>query len=710
MPQESEQKPKKIEDLNRLYNEAEQVDQEHFSEQRSNVLLICGEHYTKRNSKYWNRIRDAKDLSQEQKLRLTKNHIQKITKTYVNNIISHAPSVLIAPNNDKEMQDLKAAQLNNSVWQFLRQKNKLRLKTQQWCKDFIDLGEVALKVFWNPAKGDFLGYRQAVDETGNPLTDEQGQMVPSKTPVFSGAIEFERIWCFNLLRDPNAKSMEDSGYLIYRKMIDIESLRAMVGEDEDKKKMITESVDETFIVFDGNQTNYQKTDKQCLLREYFFKPCHDYPTGYFYITTQNGILFEGELPFGIFPIIYEGFDEIQTSPRHKSIVKQLRPYQAEINRSASKMAEHQVTLGDDKLLVQSGTKVTNGGHLPGVRTFQYSGIAPTVLEGRAGTQYLDYMNSQIAEMYAVANIKEDTEASDMKLDPFGALFASIKNKKKFVLYGSKFESFLCSVCETALELAKHYFTDDMLIPAIGKNEYINIAEFRSTEKLCYKIKTEPATDDMETLMGRQLVINHALQYVGNQLGKEEIGKLMRAMPLGDFEESFSDFTLNYDTANNLILALDRGEGPHPNKYDDEKYMISRLVARQRQADFPQLSQDIQQNYANMVSLYEQIAEQKQEEIKQAQSQFIPSGGAKVKVDYYVPDPKQPDRSVRATLPAESIDWLIKQLSTQGSSQEALQGMNQGAVSEIAQLFNQKMAQQGPQGRMPMPPPTPGTGY
>jgi hypothetical protein len=685
----------KISDLNQIYSDAESVDQDHFSEQRSNILLISGEHYAKKNSKFWNKVRESRDLSSEQKLRLTKNHIQKITKTYINNIISHAPSVTIVPKNQSELQDQKSAELNKSVWQDLRDKHDLRLKTQKWCKDFIDLGEVAVKVFWNPNKGKIIGYQPEMDEMGQPLMDEQGQPVPSKTPVFSGDLEYERVWGFNLLRAPTAKEMSESEYLIIRKMVDIETAKEMVGDDEEKLKMLTASKDDTYLVFDGSSKSYRDTDKQVLFKEFYFRPCQEYPNGYYYITTNDGILFEGELPFGIFPIVYEGFDEVQTTPRHKSIVKQLRPYQAEINRTASKIAETQTT-SDDKLLVHSGTQITNGGTLSGVRTLQYQGATPTPMAGRAGEQYLPYMQSQISEIYQVANVNEDEILKDMKLDPFGALFSSLRNKKKFTIYAERFESFLLKVCETSLRLAKEYYNDYNITPAIGKNEYINISEFKNSSDLCYLIKLEPMSDDIETMMGRQLAINHALQYVGGNLEKEDIGKLIRAMPLGNLDESFSDLTLNYDSATNIILALDRGESVLPNKYDKAEYMITRLTDRMRKSDFKLLHPEIQDNYQRMVIVYEQILVERQRELAAAESEFIPRGGARIKVDYYVPDPNNSSRSVRATLPAESLDWLIKQLAAQGSTQETLAALNQGAVSEMAALFNQQQAQ-GPQG-------------
>lgn len=614
----------------------------------------------------------------------------------------------IVPRNQKENQDIKSAELNNSVWQFIREKQNMKIKTQQMAKDYIDLGEVAAKLFWNPNAGKFLGYRAEMDEAGNPVMDDAGQMVASKTPVFSGDLQIERIYAFNLLRDPSAKSMEESKYFILRKMVDLDDAKALVAGDEEKLAMIKGEQDDTFLVFDGNQQNYQKSENQIMFKEYYFRPCTDYPMGYFYIAVEGGILFEGELPFGIFPIIYEGFDEIQTSPRHRSIVKQLRPYQAEINRSASKIAEHQVTLGDDKILIQSGTKITTGIQLPGVRSIQYSGMTPTVLAGRAGEQYAAYMASQIKEMYDIANIDEDMKLKDMAADPFGQLFASVHDKKKFTIYSDKFENFLCSMCRIGLDLARRYLPEDMVIPMIGRTEMVNISEFKTTNELCYNIKVEPMTDDITTMMGRQLSINHALQYIGGKLDKEDIGKLMKQMPFGNFDASFDDMTINYDSAMNLILALDRGEQPMPNKNDDAIYMSKKLIARTRMSDFQFLSDEIKNNYATLEQMYNDIHAENMAKMKMAESQFIPSGGARIKVDYYVPDPKNPDRPVRATLPAESVDWLIKNLASQGSAQEQLATLGEAGAAAVAGQFNQQqgamlgagspMPQQGP----PMP--------
>lgn len=700
-------KSKSIDDLNQCYTEADQCDQELFAEQRSNILLVSGEHYTKRGSKFWNRVRDTRDLTQEQKLRLTKNHTQKITKTYTNNITKFAPGVMCAPQNPNELSDQKSAQLNQAVWKDAVEKYKLKQKHRMDAKDFTEIGEIATKIFWDPNKGVLKDYEPKMGDDGQPMMNEDGTPAQG-SPIFSGDFVFERIYGFNLLRDPAAKTMAESRYLIVRKMIDTKELEKTFEADKDKLKMISETRDETYMVFDMANGGYEKSKGQTMLREHYYRPCMEYPNGYYYICTSTGILAEGELPYGKFPIVFGAFDEMQTSPRGHSIVKVARPYQAEINRSASKMAEHQITLGDDKLLIQQGTKISSGGQVPGVRAITFNGMAPTFLQGRDGSQYLAYMNAQISEMYAVCNVAEDTEETkEGQLDPYAMLYKSMRNKKKFSMYAEKFEQYLIDEATLYLELAKHYLPEETLIYAVGKNEQVNISEFKNQQKMCYQISLEPVSDDIESMLGKQLVLNHALQYVGSNLDKEEIGKILRNMPFANVDESFSDLTMSYDAAVNIILALDRGEQPMPNKYDDHKYMIRRLVARQRQADFQFLDPHIQQNYVELTQMHEQAQAQIEAELQRAEAGYIPTGGYLVVCDFYVPDPSNPDKTQRARVPYQSMEWLMKKLEEQGGSQASLQMMNPQSGVEMSQMVQQDLARGGQmppanQGMVPQP--------
>lgn len=707
-----------ITELNRIYSEAEQVDSELFSEQRSNLLLVAGDHYTKKNSKFWSRIRDSEDLTSEQKLRITKNHVQRITKLIVNQIVSHSPGVAIKPHNDSELSDQKAAELHSAVWQDIKWRHRMKEKVRQWAEDYVHLGECFVKVFWDPSAGKLVGYEPEVDpETGMPIVDPMTmQPVQSNRPVFSGDLVFERIHAFNLMRSPEAKSFAESPVLIYRKMVDIEDLKAMVQEPE-KQKLIEADNHDTFTVFDANSSSYKQVKNQTMVREYYYRPGPQFPNGYYFIATAHGILFEGELPLGHFPIKHVGFDEIPTSPRSRSIIKVLRPYQAEINRASSQMATHQVTLGSDKLLIQDGSKLVHGGTLPGIRAIKYSGAKPEILAGRTGDQYLNYITQTIQEMYQAANLDYEEAEITGQMDAYTLLFRSMRQKKKFSIHGEKFELFLIDIAYSALTLSKAYMRPDAIVRAVGRREFINIAEFKSSDDLGYQIMIEPAGEDIESKLGRALTMQQVLQYVGQSLGKEDIGRMIRSMPYMNTEEAYTDLTLDYDNARNDVLALDRGEYRPANILDNHEYLIKRLIHRMKQADFQQLPDAIKMLYERKKQEHEEALADQKRKILAAQADLIPSGGYLVTCDLYLTDPKDPTKTRRARIPYESLTWLIKRLEDQGAALEPLAAMPGSAQMGIAEAFaaknstpqtNNQMSMPGP--GMPSTPPDKGQMY
>jgi len=681
-------------ELVRLYKEGENADNHLYAEQRSNLLLVAGSHYARKGSRFWNRVRDDQRLTEEQKIRLTINHIQRICKIYENNILSYAPGVAPLPKNDNELQDQKAAELNNAVWRDIKDRHRWGDRTREVVQDFIRIGEVAHKVYWDNTKGTAVDYEPMVDELGQPVLDEMGmpQKDPSK-PIFSGDFVFERIFGFNLFRATEAKSMNDSWFIGFRKMVDIDDLRARVGDDEEKQKLIQESKDETYLVFDGNGSAYERTKNQCLLLEMYIRPSITFPNGHYFIYTMQGVLFEGELPFGVFPIVYAGMDEVPTSPRCYSIIKQLRPIQGEINRAISQVATHQVTLGDDKLAVQAGTKVANGGLQPGVRVLTYSGQAPTIIPGRTGDQYIPYIDKMIEQFYVAANLQEELEEKPSNLDPYTMLFMSIQQKKKFSVYTSKIEQYLIDLCSKTLELARQYYEESNLVPAIGRAELINIAEFKNSSPLFYQIRLEPGTEDMETRLGKQLTFNHILQYVGSNLDPKDIGKLIRTSPYANNGLASEDLTMDFDNATNMILALDRGQPIEPSMYDDKKYLIKRLVTRTRKADFKFLAQNIQMMYQQLISQLMDMDAEEQRKIQEAAQGFIPMSGMAVVCDIYVPDPNNSSKTQRARVPYDALTWLLKRLEEQGASQQSIMQQQQAIVAQTADRFMQNSPSQ-----------------
>jgi hypothetical protein len=558
------------------------------------------------------------------------------------------------------------------------------------------------------------------DESGEPLFQtEDGQLVNEgvmslaaqagvqmnakpapdmQRPKKTGMLKFEDYHGFNVLRCPTAKKMEESPYLILRKMSKISELKL---QWPDKKDKIQSSEDKTFLIFDVSSYGYRQSDKdETLVKEYYYRPCRKYPNGYYAIATEDCILDQGELPKHgekvLFPVVHEIFDRAPTTPRGIGIVKTLRPYQVEINRTGSKIAEHQMTVGDDKVITMNGSKMSSGATLSGIREVKVTGQPPIVMEGRSGNQFLDYMLSQIEEMYNVAGVQELLQKnSDGQYDVYAMLFQAARKKAFFQRHIARFERFLKNICSTYLEFARYYLGEEAVVYAVGRRERVNIAEFKNDKGLCFQIKLEPQSSDIETQMGKQVVATQILQYVGGKLESQDIGKLIKNMPLANFDDSFGDFTLDYDNANNLMLALERGEMPPPNPADNAEYMLQKLNHRTGQADFQFLHEFIRSNYQAKIQEYTQILQEQKDKILRDQQGMIPTTGASVACEIYVSyDPNDPSKSRRARVPYDALQWLITKLEDQGVMMNAQEQMPLNIQADLSQ-GQQPTGQQAP---------------
>lgn len=675
---------KTITDLNALYQQAESIDTELFAEQRSNVLLCSGNHYARKIRDFLNR--SGSSINKDQKVRIVRNHIKKIMTTYQNNILSHSPGVSIKAKNDSELQDQKIAEMATAVWSDWRERSEFHSKNRKLCQDFVEIGECVVKIFFDPNAGKFLGYEPEVDEMGMPIIDEDGQ--PKARPRFEGEIVCERVLGFNLLRDPEAKAWEECRWVCIRKMVDTKTLKEMVSFDDDLIKLVQESSKQTYQVFDGQTSSYSESKTQTLTREFYFKPCHQYPNGFYYICTDEGILFEGELPSGEWPFEILAFDEFPTSCRGYSMIKQLRPVQAEINRAASSIVQTQLTLGMDKIILRNGSSMEPGGEAHGIKSIQVVGQDPTVIPGRSGEQFVGYLADCISELYNISMVAEDsTEKENGQVDPYGMLFRTIKEKKKFIIWSEKYEKFLKNVCKKILKFSKAYYTEERMIPIVGRNEIVNISEWVNTPDLSYAIEAESSTDDIESKLGRQLSLNHILQYSSANLAPQDVGKILRMMPYVNSERLFDDMTLDYDISTNTILRLDRGEIVQPKPNDNHTYMISRLDNRMKSPDFDFLSPDIQQIYQQVYQQHSQLLADEQAKLQAMKDGFIPTGGYLVACDFYVSDKTQPDKlPKRVRLPYESLMWLMTRLESQGMNQEQLSLMSDATLAGVGDLM------------------------
>lgn len=681
-----------IEDLNKLYSEGESIDKAHFAEQRTNILLYNGNHFKKNAKGFIDRNKDK--LSQDTKLKLSENHIQVVCNRLIASVNNQSPNCMFVPNNDNELSDIKDAELCNSVKANAEVQLNYEDKVEKLLNNFVITGEAFQFYYFDPYGGKLVGYKQKTNEAGEPLFitptgeettvskglfNEQFQPAQGEEPVFEGAIKMEVVHPYNVVRHKSANSVDDSPFLCFGKYVSPTEAKKLVinhPEREKLEKSIESCGADTWKTFDPGASDYIDTTGQVFIKYWFFRKCFDYPNGYFKVQMNDEIITEDELPFGVWPIEYVGFRSVASSPRSVSIIRDLRPAQTHLNYLVSNSAFHLVALGDDKIITQMNTKLQMGPTWNGVRSFSVNGPAPVILQGRDAGQFENAIARQVATIYRLADDTYQTEETKLQ-DPWAMLFARMSQKLKHSSYAKKFERFLCNGWSIYIQLAKHYYDESQVIKRVGAREAINIKEFKNMSDDGYQIKAKPVSGTLEEQLGASLQIQQVLQYVGKDLPKNVIARMINQMPFLSKESVVGDLLLTDKNIDNDILSLDRGEWSEAMKDDEHDKYIAKLKSRMKQADFRMLPQQVkemyQQRYQQHVDLQAQVAA----ELQQSESGFIPMDGGLIKVSIFDDSTNQ-----NMVIPYTAIMWLKDKLAAQGAGQEMLSQLDKQSQNDI----------------------------
>lgn len=673
-----------IGDIITLYDEARSCDSKLFADMRTNILLRNGKHYSETTTKMLKGLRDKGVISEKERIKITKNHIHRITNEYINSIISRNPSTVATPYNASDLSDCKDAELSNSVMQDIKLKNDWRRARREFVTDQVVVGEA-----YATLKFDY--------SSGETSTDEWGREYPV------GQIKIEKRMGFECKRDPAAKSFQDCRYIMFDKSVDIHDAKAIVAQlnPEKVEAMTEDSSDDNIVGFDINKGVYCAEAKKTLFIETYIRPCSRYPKGQYILSTREFIVFKMDLPLGIFPVYQLGFDPIQTTPRCSSIISVARPYQAEINRASSKQTEHQITIGDDKLYVGASSSVTNGGKMHGVRIMKGDGEKPVYIAGRNGEQFSAFIDAQIRQMYEAVNlphITSDSANADRAGDPYSLLFKSMSQRSIFSFYLEQWEDFEKKLFSDAIKLAKYYYTEDHVVKIVGKKERVNIAEFKNISDDGFDIVIEESNGDIETKYGKLLTITNVLQYAGGRLSPEQIGQLVSDLPYANKDKVFNSMTTNTDLVENILLALDRGEQPIIPKFANVDLILTALINRTVQADFNSLDAQKQMLYIQYIQQLEQMKAQQQLQMQQAQQGLIPASGFLTTINASMKNPVT-GKVERIKVPSDAVGWLVQKLNQQGVYAQQMQGLGAEAMIDINNMAtSQGLQQQVPQGQ------------
>ena len=710
-------KPKKhsISELTQLFKTGYEIDTPLFREHRTNAMLFNGNHYGKKTQQFDRQYRQQRGKYDTQAIRITENHLNKIISMRASALKALVPDVTVRPKNFGEFGDQKRAELHKSILEDWKHQSGFKEEEVRMIKEWMIYGELAVKVFWDEGEGRRLPDLYVTElEAEFDKIDEEGiegvevqidadNIKTKKITRFEGRVTAEVIYPFDLIRDPCAESFKKAQWVCVKKLVDPDFLKRHFKQDDPRYKAVTEKSTDKYNTFRVNG-EYTKTENKTLIKEFFFKPSYRYPNGYYYIVAgaeSDTILWEGELPGGIFPIEILGYDEISTSPRHSSLIRHLRSNQLQVNLLKSKSVQTILSSGMDRVFINKGSKLSKPlKGSDGISVYEYTGTPPITEQGRVGEQFINVINMNIDQMYQKGNVQEAFEQQNKQVDAHTALFQSARQKATYNDYVCKYENFLKNVYMKVLKLTKMYMKDEALVYIAGSDEQVNIPEYKTMDDLGFEIAAEQQSMDAESKLGRALDIQKVLQYGANFDGAQ-LAALVKHMPYLNNEAVLETFPgyVDYQNALNDICRIDRGDQSVLNirRYENHDYMIQALTARSKKPDYEFLPEQVKQLYDLKIQAHEQIKVEQIQQQRSMEADFIPTGGALLKVEgLFVNDglTARGQPKVRAVrIPQESLDWLQERLKVQGLQLEVLEQQQEQVRAEIAgQVVQAEQAQ------------------
>ena len=684
-------------DLKRLVYQSARHDKPYAAEVRRNLRAVNGLFYTNRNQNE-NRYGDGGRLpnilnnidNSEQRVQISLNQITRVSEFFQALIISHAPIGKAYGANKDERQDIKAAEISNHVLDHINQICNFPALRDQIGETFINAGEGACKIYFDPDKGHLV------------RTDENGR------GIFSGDITMEPILPFNLLMDPMVDSPDESKWFAIKKIIHVNDLKNLIGPEKfEELKLEFRNVDGTpelnregFRVLDTSM-EVAELNNHLIMFEVYFRPCPDYPMGAYFYVCENQILFSGELPGGIFPICIGRCHIIPTSPRGRAgFINRAIPYQANFNRAHSKMVEIQAALGDTKILVQNGSTIGADSIMaPGVRAFTFEtsapGEAPVVLEERTGESYISYIKELKMSMDESLSIRDFVGSQGSESDKIMSIaVASLKHKRRYAPIINRFDKLVVDIQNTALELARHHYEDGKIIKMAGRQEAVNISEFKGVDRNTFSINIKPSVEDADSSLLKSLEVRDAFQYI--QDDSVDKAALLKELPFLSKMTSVNSLSNKSKTAENKILALDRGEKVTPIKYEDYKYILDKLIVRVSEPDYKFLDQSIKDNYAEAINLYQDMIAETERRAKMAEKGPYTTSGPMDKLPIWIKDP-QTGKVIQMRAPTMAIYEFAQALEEQKFN---MQNMAMAVSNDEARA---EIGERQAQGQSPPPP-------
>ena len=596
------------------------------------------------------RLIEPRGLDDPGRITETENRITGIVRTELAKLTKTRP-VWVATPQSGDQEDTNAAGISEQMMRYEWKNLNMRkhdLKALEWARI---TGSGFLKVTWDPTIGDPVDVLVRPD--GGLMTDESGKtmrgdgkvaeafsqatgaQVKSKR-IAPGDLRVEAPSPFGTLVDPLADVFEDAEWLIEESVRSVDYCKRHWDVDLKPDAAASPGLVEAQLM-GGMTGSGTSTYKGVKIRQYWCKPCEDYPSGARIVWAQGKVLDQDEKPFDPFPwIMYTGIP-VPGRLWGMGIVELLQGSQTELNKTLSQMSENRNRLGNPtgiaaKQAVGDSEKFLENISTPGGwHFFDETGSQhpiPQYLEPPTLPDYVKELPDQIRR--AMEDISGQHEVTNAQVPPGVTAAAAItllldQDDTRLALAVTDHEEGLGILGTKILEHIQRYYTDSRIIKISGDDGGWQIFDFRNTDlRSNTHIEVQAGSTFPQSQAAKQAMMKDIITMMtqtGNGLHGRQLSQFFRDLGLGATDHLLEEYTVNETQVNRENVLLAQGIALPINDYDDTQSHIDGHTDHQKSSTYAKYPPQVKKVFEDHVNQHRQQQDQEQQEQLQMQLQM-----------------------------------------------------------------------------------------
>lgn len=592
-----------------------------------NILFILGDQLCDVNDQTGSIDRVRVEDDPDYVIRVINNRTLPVYRAMVAKLSKSKPKPLCTANTreDKDIQSARASmKLLTNHWINLELDEGM-LEITGW---LVSAGNVFLKQFWNPNKGEVIEMDDEIvekvkgsvapeDDDDDKVKERKGKALrlleKGKAQVPLGDTDLVIRNPFNCYPQPGKTRLEkmtmfcDSEFLTEDEVYDkYDKVVSSVNSRSRERSIYNISISD---IINTGELNLEHTSDMIEVREMYILPCSKFPNGIKYKWAGDEMLGEPEECHEL-PFVHIGLIRVPGRFYFDSVMNAVIPMQIRWNELLSKIEMHNDLYNDPPIVIDPNVleiddwearpghimeKLMTGGEVPWVM--------PVPQLDQAIFQEINLLDKQfeiIPILNKVSFGKDTTNARS------GTAINFLQEKDDDILRPlvEEIEIAFTKVFKRDFRLCQANYNEDRGLTIVGpdnQNEWIQFtkADLRAN----IDVKCEPGSAMPRSIAAQQSVVLELMDrgfFIDQKTGQSDIGKIARYMEMGSLGDMYEDLTLDVDHAKRIVEKLKKGEVVQVQEWFNPNTHLYEINKFRKTTIYEDLSPEIQflvDNYA-----------------------------------------------------------------------------------------------------------------